>query len=51
MSPTGKVNTYSKMSNDTCYTQPYTNTRYKLILIVAIALLEVSLLKSMDLVP
>lgn len=27
MSPTGMVNTYSKMSIDQCYTQPYTNTR------------------------
>lgn len=27
MSPTGKVNTYLKMSSDMCFTQPYTNTR------------------------
>lgn len=27
MSLTGQVNTYSKMPNDKCFTQPYTNTR------------------------
>ena len=27
MSPTGKINTYSKLPHDICFTQPFTNTR------------------------